>query len=88
MPSYQITDEQTGKKYKITGDRPPSQQEAAKLLASLAGPNKMQNAAPKNQAPVFPELPNINGIQPSQSAVKRDKDRSVGEMITGAGEAA
>ena len=88
MPTYQITDNQTGKKYKITGDRPPTQQEAAKLVASLKSKNEMQSSAPKEQAPVFPEIPNINGIQPSQAPVKRDEDRSVGEMIQGAGEAA
>ena len=35
MPSYRITDEQTGKQYEIQGDRPPTQQELEQLFGSV-----------------------------------------------------
>lgn len=79
MPTYRITDQSTGKKYKITGDRPPTQQEVEELIASTK---------PAKQEPDFYEVPDFdspNGVAPQP---KQKKDTSIGDKLLGAGEAA
>lgn len=35
MPTYQVTDKETGRKFKLTGDSPPTEQELAEIFANL-----------------------------------------------------
>ena len=45
MPAYMITDNQTGKKFKVTGDSPPTESEMAKIFLDMS-PKKEQPQAP------------------------------------------
>jgi hypothetical protein len=47
MPSYLITDNSTGKKFKVTGDSPPTEMEAAKIFSDMAGSEWVQGTGKK-----------------------------------------
>jgi hypothetical protein len=79
MPTYQITDQSTGKKYKITGDRPPTQQEVEELIASTK---------PAKKEPDFYEVPDFDSPSGVVPQPKQKKDTSIGDKLLGAGEAA
>jgi len=51
MPTYKITDNETGRTYKVTGDSPPTEAEAMQIFASQVSKNK--SGVPKlEQKPV------------------------------------
>ena len=47
MPTYQITNQETGKQYEIQGDRPPTQQELEQLFGSVQQPTAQPQQAQK-----------------------------------------
>ena len=83
MPNYRITDQKTGKKYKITGDRPPTQEEAERLIASLTS-----SSQPKQEQPDFFEVPDFDAPQGQTAQPVQKEDRTMGDRLAGAGEAA
>jgi hypothetical protein len=46
MPTYKVTDPNTGKKYKMTGDRPPTQEEVGSYIQEFEGKKKGPDLPP------------------------------------------
>lgn len=61
MPTYTVTDPQTGRKVKLTGDSPPTEQELEEIFASLPAPK--QAATTADDVPVFNDVPLVQGMQ-------------------------
>ena len=71
MPTYTVTDPQTGRKVKLTGDSPPTEQELEEIFASLPAPKQAattaddvpvlsagQQATPSQQGNTFTDVAN------------------------------
>lgn len=52
MPTYTVTDPATGRKVKLTGDSPPTEQELEEVFSSLGAPAKSRAVAPRGGAPM------------------------------------
>jgi hypothetical protein len=69
-----ITDNQTGKKFKVSGDSPPTEQEAAQIFADMGG---------KSSQPDFSGLDTIPAHRPGQpvNTRKNKLDRVISKVV-------
>ena len=93
MPTYKITNPNTGKTIRVTGDAPPTQADAAAIFASIDSKPETQpviDPTPQVQ-PVgemvtgsFPEVPQLDAPIPEQTQQQApsliDRARGVGEV--------
>lgn len=70
MPTYTVTDPATGRKVKLTGDSPPTEQELEQVFASLGAPAKPRATAPRGGRPMAENRSN-NVAAPNPSLLQQ-----------------
>ena len=83
MPTYKITNPNTGKTIRVTGDAPPTQADAAAIFASIDSTPQVQPAG-EMVTGSFPEVPQLDAPIPEQTQQAApsliDRARGVGEV--------
>ena len=85
MPTYKITNPNTGKTIRVTGDAPPTQADAAAIFASIdSTPEPQVQPAGEMVTGSFPEVPQLDAPIPEQTQQAApsliDRARGVGEV--------
>lgn len=82
MPTYKITNPNTGKTIRVTGDAPPTQADAAFIFASI-DPTPQVQPVGEMVTGSFPEVPQLDAPIPEQTQQAPsllDRARGVGEV--------
>lgn len=83
MPTYKITNPNTGKTIRVTGDAPPTQADAAAIFASIDPTSQVQPVG-EMVTGSFPEVPQLDAPIPEQTQQQApsliDRARGFGEV--------
>jgi hypothetical protein len=79
MPTYQVTDPTTGKKLRLTGDSPPTEQELEQIFSSVAPQTAISQ-------PVEQGKPRFGGIPVDSEKLSREMTHEAKPMTTTAAE--
>jgi hypothetical protein len=86
MPTYVITDPSTGKKIRLTGDSPPTEQELNQIFSQFS---QQQAPEPVGVSEDIPTQESIEAEQIRASKVREQREQvTTGEQLLGLGEAA
>lgn len=76
MPTYRVTDPQTGKTLRLTGDSPPSEDELIKIFDQYSGSQPTQTAMPTPA----PEVPSVDNRRTASGSRVSDIGKTPGAI--------
>lgn len=74
MPTYMITDNQTGRKFKVSGDSPPSESEMMQIFADMGGSKSSRTVGNPNASPAETEAMRRKFVADEGTLTTRVKD--------------